>query len=116
MRRCMAVSLVCALSLALTLSAGLFGQVRKDAQTGLDRIEGRVQAINKDKSLILVRQSGGMVWEVTFNDTTKFTKLNQPSTLGDFKDGDRVICLGTAAGKDNKMTAARIDARATGPK
>jgi hypothetical protein len=116
MRRWMPALVVCALSLALVLGTGLFAQVRKDAETGLDRIEGTIQAVNKDKSLITIKQSGGMVWQVTFNASTKFTKLNQPSSLDQMKDGDRVICLGTAAGKDNKMTAARIDARATGPK
>lgn len=114
MRRRMSFLLACVLP--LVLAAGLFAQVRKDSQTGLDRIEGRVQAINKDKSTITVRQSGGMVWEVTYNDTTKYTQMNKAASLADVKDGDRVICLGTAAGKENKMTAARIDVRAPGPK
>jgi hypothetical protein len=116
MRRWMPVFVVCTLSLALVLGTGLFAQVRKDAETGLDRIEGRIQAVNKDKSLIMIKQSGGMSWEVTFDANTKFTKLNKPSALDQMKEGDRVICLGKAAGKDNKLAASRIDARAEGPK
>jgi hypothetical protein len=117
MKRGMSVLLVCVLSLALVCGAGLFAQVRKDTKTGLDRIEGTVQAINKDKSTITVRQSSKMVWEVTYSATTKFTKMNEPGSLDDVKDGVRVICLGTAAEKGTKMAATRIDVRAPrGPK
>ena len=116
MKRRVSLLVACVLSVAIVISAGLFAQVRKDASTGLDRIEGRVQAINKDKSLILVRQSSGMVWEVSYTDTTKYTAMNKPGSLSDVKDGDRLICLGTAAGSENKMTASRIDVRAPGPK
>ena len=49
MKRGIPAVMVLVLAVALVLSVGLFAQVTKDKQTGLDRIEGRVQSINKDK-------------------------------------------------------------------
>ena len=100
--------LVCAIVLVPVLNA----QAKKDAKTGLDRIEGTITGVDKDKSTLMVRQSGSnnIVWAVAWNADTKFSYRNEASTVDDLKDGRRVIVLGTF-GEGNKMTAARIDVR-----
>ena len=115
MRRGIPAVMVLALAVTLVLSVGLYAQVTKDKETGLDRIEGRVQSINKDKSTLTVQESGGgtsggkAVWQVSFDTVTKFTMRNQPAKLEDVKDGLRVIVLGKYG--NNVMKAARIDVR-----
>jgi hypothetical protein len=98
-------------ALTLMIGAGLNAQVQKDEKTGLDRIEGRVQSINKDASTInlLQRGSTSAVWKVSFNDKTKYSVRNEPAKLEDLKEGSRVIVLGKFA--NETMTAARIEIR-----
>ncbi len=109
-------SVACMLALALVCSIGLvsasYAQATKDTQTKLDRIEGTVQAVNKDKSTILVRQRGtaNAVWTVVYSAETRFTYRNEPSTVDEVKDSRRVIVLGKVGLKD-QINAARIDIR-----
>jgi len=100
--------LVCAIVLVPVLNA----QAKKDAKTGLDRIEGTITGVDKDKSTLSVRQSGSsnIVWTMTWTANTKFTYRNEASTVDDLKDGRRVIVLGKF-GEGNKMAAERIDVR-----
>ena len=112
MKRSMFMVLVLALVFSLVLVPGLMAQAKKDVKTGLDRIEGMVQSIDKDASKLVIRQRGGtnITWQVVYNKDTQFTYRNKPSTLDDVKEGRRVILLGKF-GEGNVMTASRIDVR-----
>jgi hypothetical protein len=101
------------MALVCTIAAvGVYGQAKQDVKTKLDRIEGTVQGVNKDKSEIMVRQTGSSntVWTIGYSPETKFTYRNAPSSLDEVKETRRVICLGKF-GANNKMEAARIDVR-----
>jgi hypothetical protein len=100
--------LVCFVVLAGAISA----QVKKDEKTNLDRIEGTVQSVNKDKSVITVRQTGSVntVWTVTYSSETEFTYRNEASTIDEVKHNRRVIVLGKVGSKA-QINAARIDVR-----
>jgi hypothetical protein len=112
MKRSIPCVLVVGLVCLLVLAPGLLAQATKDAKTGLDRIEGYVVSIDKDKSAVSVRQKSGtnVMWKIVYNADTKFTYRNSPSSVGEVKDNRRVICLGKFDDK-NTMTAARIDIR-----
>ncbi len=106
------VVMILALGLTLVLGCGLFAQVKKDAKTGQDRIEGTIQAMDKAQSSLTVMQTGVTTkptWKVVYNDQTKFTKRNKPGKVDELKDGQRVIILGKF--DQNVMTASRIDIR-----
>jgi len=111
MRRGIPAVMILILGLTLVLATGIYAQVKKDTKTGLDRIEGTIQAMSKDKSMLTVIQSGTpkATWNVMYNDQTKFTMRNAPAKLDDLKDGQRVIVLGKY--EKDVMTAARIDIR-----
>jgi len=111
MRRSTALVMTLVLCLTLVLGAGIYAQVKKDEKSGLDRVEGSVQAINKDKSTLNVIQSGATktTWKVAYNDQTKFTMRNSPAKVDDLKDGLRIVVLGKY--EKDMMTAARIDIR-----
>jgi hypothetical protein len=112
MRRSVSWLLVVGLVCSLVLVAGLYAQATKDAKTKLDRIEGYVVSIDKDKSSISLRQKSGtnIMWTVVYNPDTKFTYRNSPSSADEVKDGRRLICLGKFDNKST-MTAQRIDVR-----
>jgi hypothetical protein len=114
MKRGMSIVIVLPLLLSLIFSAGLLAQVQQDARSKLDRIEGTVRTINKDKSTLTIQQTGNVkaVWEVTYTDQTKFTYRNSASSLDQVKEGQRVVCLGKAEGT-GKMSAVRIDMRSS---
>jgi hypothetical protein len=100
-----------AVILLLVCSVSLSAQVRKDTETGLDRISGVVQSVDKAKSTIVIRQQTGPNWTIVFDAKTKFSKANEPSTVDEVKEGVRVICLGKAAEKDSTLQAQRIEVR-----
>ena len=112
MRRSVSGLLVVCLVLTLVLVPGLLAQVTKDAKTGLDRLEGTVVSIDKDKSTIMIRQRTGSaaVWTISFDANTKFTYRNEASTVDEVKDGRRVIIL-AKVGPENKIAASRVDVR-----
>jgi hypothetical protein len=101
-----------ALVFSLVLVPGLYPQAKTDAKTGLDRITGTVQSIDKDKSIITVQQKGtvNISWEVVFNSQTKFSFRNAPSSLDEVKEGRSVICLGKLEGK-TRLIASVVDIR-----
>ncbi len=111
MRRYTTSLTIFAVCLALALGVGLFAQVKKDAKSGLDRIEGMAQAINKDKSELTVVQSGSTKasWHVTYSDKTIYTMRNKPAKADDVKEGLRVVVLGKF--ENGVLMAARIDIR-----
>jgi hypothetical protein len=112
MKRSVACMLVLTLLLSVTLVAAAYAQVKKDAETQLDRVEGTVQSVNKEKSTIMVRQTNttSTVWTVAYSPETKFTYRNQPATVDEVKDSRRVIVLGKVGAKE-QINAARIDVR-----
>jgi hypothetical protein len=111
MRREIPSIMIFVLCLTLVLGIGLFAQVKKDQKSGLDRIEGTVQALDKDKSTLTLLQSGATKasWHVAYNDKTIYTMRNQPAKAADLKEGLRVIVLGKF--EKEVLTAARIDIR-----
>ncbi len=112
MRHAIPVVMLVTLGLVLVLGFGLFAQVKKDAKTGEDRIEGTIQALDKDKSSLSLVQKSGVAkptWHVVYNEKTKFTMRNKAAKADDLKEGQRVIVLGKYA--ENIMTASRIDIR-----
>ncbi len=113
MKRGIAGVLAVALFLSLGLVAGLHAQATKNPETKLDRLEGTVIAIDKEKSEITIRQrkTTNMQWTVAYTPTTKFSHLNEKATLDHVKVGLRLICEGSFGKETNKMTAARIDVR-----
>ena len=96
------------ISLGLLISLGVTIQAGAQEKKKETRIEGRVQAMNKDKSEIVV-QRATTFRTVTYNSATKWTKLNQPGSMDDIKEGYRVICVGTIT--DKKFVASQCDAR-----
>jgi hypothetical protein len=112
MKRCIAGILAVAV-VSLGLAAGLHAQAKKDQATGLDRLEGYVIGIDKDKSEIKIRQKGttGQEWTLVYAKGTAFTYVNEPATLDKIKEGVRVIALGKFGTEKTKMTAERIDVR-----
>jgi hypothetical protein len=103
--------MILVLGLTLVLVAGLYGQVKKDAKTGLDRIDGTIVALNKDKSTLSLKQSGasGAAWQVAYNDKTVITLRNKPAKVENLKEGLRVIALGKY--EQATLNATRIDIR-----
>ena len=112
MKRSVCCMLVVGLVFLITLVPGAYAQATKDAKTGLDRIDGYVVSIDKDKSVLVVRQKSGtnVTWNVAYNADTKFTLRNAPSKVDEVKENRRVICLGKFDEK-NTLNAARIDVR-----
>ncbi len=112
MKRSIACMVVMTLICSLVMVSSVYAQAKQDEKSKLDRIEGTVTGINKDKSEIMIRQSGSnnVLWTVTYSPQTKFTYRNAPSTIDEVKDTRRVICLGKF-GSNNKMEAARVDVR-----
>ena len=103
--------LALALVITLVIIPCMMAQVKKDAESGLDRISGTIQSIDKDTSTITVRQTNqSITWKVVFSKDTKFTFQNAAATVAELKDGRRVICLGKTDEK-SRLIASRIDVR-----
>ncbi len=111
MRRGIPAVMILALVLTLVLGAGLYAQVKKDAKTGLDRVTGLIQDLNKEKFTLTLKQAGTVAkfWQVTFNDKTTITLRNKPAKIEDLKLGLRVIILGKV--EKDIINASRIEIR-----
>jgi hypothetical protein len=106
--------LVVASVLSLALVAGLSAQAKKEPKSGLDRIEGTIQSIDREKGTIAVRQRdrASIVWTIIYSTNTAFTYRNEESNVDEMKVGRRVIVLGQFREKNsNRLTALRIDVR-----
>ena len=79
----------------------------------LDRIHGVVQSINKDTSVMNVKErKTGVIRQIVYSDATKVTKVNKPGgTLAEIKEGTRIIARGKFDEKQ-RLVAVRIDIRA----
>jgi len=117
MKRRVASILTLALVSSLTFAAGANAQAKKDEKTNLDRLEGKIVSVDKQKSEIRIRQSGttSQEWVIAYTPDTKFTYRNAEATVDKVKEGERVICLGSFGKEKAKMTAARIDVRTEKP-
>jgi hypothetical protein len=73
------------------------------------RWHGIIIRSNKDESTLTVRREG-IEKKVQYDSSTKWTRLNKPAEMGEFKDGADVICLGTYDEK-GVLHATRIDLR-----
>ena len=115
MKRGIATFLAVAVVCSLGLVAGLHAQATKDEATKLDRLEGYVVGIDKEKSEIKIRQKGttSQEWTIAYTPTTAFTFRNEKATLDTVKENLRVIVLGKFASEKEKtkLTAERIDVR-----
>ena len=100
------VALFAMLALSMALTVPLKAQEKKPQP---DRLEGRVQIINKATSTITVRV-GQVPRPVVYDKNTKFTYLNKPATVDEVKDGQRLICVGKFDDK-TRLIATRIDIR-----
>jgi hypothetical protein len=113
MRRRIPVVCILALSLTLVLGSGLYAQLKQEGDTGLDRVSGLVQEIDKEKSTmtLLQKDTVGKFWWVAFNDKTTVTLKNQPGKIADLKNAMHVIVLGKFDKAKYILNASRIDIR-----
>ena len=108
--------LVLGVVVSLVMATPLLAQAKKDPESGFYRIEGAVQAVEKDKMQILVKEasSANVIWSVSYNDETSFTEDNEESTLEAVETGQQVVVLGEFDDPENqktKMKAVRVDIR-----
>jgi hypothetical protein len=109
------VSILIRLSLGVLLALALATQgvaqeKKKVGKAKEDRVSGTIQVMNKDASSFTVRTSGNIQRTVVWNADTKFTKVNQPGSVDEIKEGVRVICMGKFDEK-SRLVATRIDVR-----
>jgi putative cell wall-binding protein len=75
------------------------------------RWDGVIVRQNKADSTLTVRRRATTEEKtIVFNSATKWTKLNKPAEMSIFKDGERIIALGTLDDK-GRIVATRIDLR-----
>jgi len=110
MRRGIPAVMILVLGFTLLLGAGL-AQVKKDTKSGLDRIDGTIQFLDKAKSTMRLTQTAPArgSWQVVYNDKTAIGWRNKPAKIDDLKEGQRVIVLGKY--EKDVLNAARIDIR-----
>ena len=113
MTRRSAGCLLSTLVLCLATASPLVSQTKKDKNSGLDRIEGTIQSLNKDKRSMSVRQRNrrNMVWTILWDEDTAFTYQNEDTTTEDLKVGARIIALGRFPEGSLKLSALRIEIR-----
>ena len=111
MRRSVAALTAIGVFFVLVLGTALAVQIKKDAETGLDRLEGRVTTVNKDTSTLTIKVTGSNAsWQIGYSSETKFTARNKPASIAEVKDGARIICLGKSD-SPSRLNAVRIDIR-----
>jgi Cu/Ag efflux protein CusF len=107
------VALILGIVLSLTLTTGARAQEKSAATPKEDRLSGTVKLISKDTSTITLRKDN-TTRSVVYNNDTKYTLHNKPSSLDQVKEGRKVICLGKFDEK-NRLVATRIDVRTETP-
>lgn len=113
MRRHIAYLLASAVALSLISSSPLAAQTTKDKNSGLDRIEGTIQAMNAEKRSMTVRQRNrrDITWTILWDEETAITYRNEDATAADLQLGRRVIVLGRFVEDTIRLKALRIDVR-----
>src|SRR5437899_367309 len=79
----------------------------KMADAKYERVQVTIIRSNKDDSTLTVRRQN-VERKVHYDSSTKWTRMNKPAEMTDFKDGADVICLGTYDEK-GELHATRID-------
>jgi hypothetical protein len=106
----MALCLGISLALSVITTVGAHQKEGKDTPKP-DRVEGNVHMIDKATSTVTVTLRGKpSERQVVYNESTKFTFRNKPSSLEEVKDGRHVICVGKTNDK-NQLIATQIDVR-----
>ena len=87
----------------------------KKASTSKEtRWQGHIVRIDKDKSILSIRGGRGgkqqFERQVSYDSSTKWTKLGKPADESDFKEGSFVIVVGKADDK-GMLHADRVDLR-----
>ncbi len=113
MRRSIPAVCILALGLTLVLGVGLYAQLKTEPGTGLDRVSGLIQEIDKQKSTLTLLQKGTVAkyWWVAFNDKTTVTMRNNPAKIEDLKNAAHVIVLGKFDTGKYVLNASRIEIR-----
>lgn len=101
--------MLCAVTGLLIVLSVVMGAQEKKAAAKEDRISGTVSSLDKNAKTMRV-QRGNVFRVVIFDDATKFTFRNKPSSIDDVREGRRVICLGKFNDK-SALVASRIDVR-----
>lgn len=87
------------------------GQEKAAAAAKQLRWDGHIVRIDSDASYMDIRNSAGQVKRIHWDSSTVWTKLNKKvADHSEFKEEERVICLGTA-GEKGEFNATRIDLR-----
>ena len=87
------------------------GQEKAAAGPKKGRWEGTIVRISTDQSYMDVRNTAGQLRKIYWDSSTTWTKLNKPvADHSEFKEEQRVICLGTYDEK-GAFHATRIDLR-----
>ena len=102
-------NLLLAVTLGLLVAGGPAGLVRgQETRTSSgDRLEGRVQKVDRGSSTIVVVYEK-VTREVVYDESTRFTVLNQPGSLDAVKEGFPVICRGKFDWR-NRLMANRVE-------
>ncbi len=109
MKKVVGLSLIFALLCATPLA------LAAQDKTAAVEYSGNVVMVNKDNSSITI-QKGTQKFQIFYTDKTMVTNRNKKGgTIGDVKEGARVICLVDPKQTD-KLVATRIDVRAPSTK
>ncbi len=95
------------LGLALLATPALSLHAQETRTSSGDRLEGTVQKVDRGASVIVVTY-GNVTRQVIYDQSTRFTVLNQPGSLDAVKPGRPVICRGKFDGT-NRLVAFRVD-------
>jgi len=101
----LAFAMTALLVTALVMPAAL----AEEDKAGEKRLVGRIMSIDEDNSVIMI-QVNNAPRTVVYNSKTKFTVMNNPGSLDELREGERVICLGEFDEK-LRLVATRIDGR-----
>jgi hypothetical protein len=113
MRHIISCVLLLTLVFSLVIVPGMYAQATKDAQSGLYRLEGEIDSVDKDVSSITIRQHGKNArWLIVYNKDTSFSYMNKKASIDDVKEKVHVICLGDFnTNNPTLMLARRIELR-----
>jgi len=113
MRKTIVVLLFAAFALVVLAPQKTYasGQEKAAASAKQLRWDGHIVRIDNDASYMDVRDKSGTTKRIHWDSSTVWTKLNKKvADHSEFKEEERVICLGTA-GEKGEFTATRIDLR-----
>ncbi len=108
-RRFVSVVAIFACAAMVFVSSGqMAAQEQKTTEQPI-KYEGRINVLNKDGKTISIQAKSG-VMQIKYTDKTQFTYRNKPGSIGDLKEGLRIVVLADPAQKKD-IVALRIDVR-----